>query len=627
MFSNNIIAKMNNKFVSIFYRIEISKLFVILLLFFGIALISVFMGSTYHKIYDTVYLERITKLKYVADFAIKILDHQNSLVQNHQKTLNQAQKEAIQLLKKVRFENSDYIGIISDKGTFIYPPYSKFVKDAKIDAKINELRKKSEGGYFRYRVSNINKDEKRYSTKVSYVEGYNNWHWVVVTGLYIDDIRTKVISSMLDGFFAVFIVLILLIMFFLYVVWTTIIIPTEELADKSLKLANSDLDVVIPESQYNTEFGKLYRAFRKLAEVFKEKIDNEKRISQIIEGLGDVIITADNKGTIMSANPAVGKMFGFTPEEIIGKNVDLLTSPSLFSGDINDFTGIKSVYNRYELLGLKKEETFPIEVDVNQIKNNGDELFVLLIRNITSKKEVEEVKNEFVHIVGSELKTPLVEIKESLESKLNYEFSNVETRVKSFIKNSYEEIQELITLIDDILDIEKLEEGKIEFKYEVSNLFEMIEHVISINQPFADKSKVSYKFINNIPKDTLINIDKKRFSQILTNLLSNATKFSPENSDVIILTSIKNYSIQISVKDYGTGIPPEFENKIFTKFARASGLENKQKGGSGLGLHICKRLIEEMDGRISFETEVGKGTTFHISFPIYVKGRDKKKNY
>lgn len=617
--NKNIFVEINNHLKPLFYRIAIRKLYVILLLLFGITILSVYIISTYHKIYNTVYQERIVQLEYVGNFAAKILDHENFLVQKHKKTLKQAQEDAIEILEKVRFENADYIGIISDKGSFIYPPYPKFAKNPKTDAKIHELSKLSKGGFFQYKVTDIN-NKNNYFTKVSYVESYSKWHWIIVTGFYIDDINLKVRNSMLEGIFPVSAVLILLILFYLYVLWATICVPTDELTDTSLKLANSDLDVVIPEWQYKTEFGKLYRAFKKLSDIFKEKISNEKKVSQIIEGIDDVIVTADTQGIILSANPAVKKMFGYDADEIIGKNIDLLTNPSLFGGDVDDFKGIKCVRNKYELLGVKNEETFPIEVDVNKIKNNDDELFVLLIRNITTQKEIEKIKDEFVHVVGHEVKTPLMEIKESFESKLNYEFSNVETKVKSFINDSYQEILDLVDLIDNILDIENIEAEKIEFKYEVTNLFEIIEYAIASNKPMADKYKVNYQFINNIPKDTLIKVDKKRFCQLLTNVLSNASRYSSENSDVVILTSIKdNSSIQVSVKDSGTGIPNEFHDKIFTKFTRVSSLEGKQKCGVGLGMHICKKLVEKMNGRISFETELGKGTTFHISFPIYFK--------
>lgn len=620
----NILTKVHKRIESILKKIEVCKLYVIYLLLFGIILIGLFIIASYNRMFDTIYNERATKLKYVADFAIQILDRQNFLVQSHQKTLKQAQNESIEILKRVHFENADYVGIVGDKGLFIYPPYPKFVYNSQREAKIKELSKVAGGGYFKYKVTDVGKYEKHDYSKVSYVEGYKKWNWIIVTGMYLDDIQTLVLNSLFHGIVPVFVVLVILILLFIYIVSTTVVSPAQELTTKSLKLASYDTTVAIPELDYKTEFGNLYRAFNKFAEVFKEKLDNEKKLTLIQDSIADVLITADNTGIITSANPAVEKMFGLSQEEILGKNVDILTSPSLFSGNPNDFEGIKYVNNKYELLGIKNEKFFPIEVDVNEITSKGNELFVLLIRNISSQKEVERMKDEFVYIVGHELKTPLNEIIESLQSKLNDEFSDVEDKVKKLIRESYEEIIGLTGLINDILDVEKLEAGTMEFKIEPTNIFDIVEQIVLLNKPFEDKFKIHYNFINNLPKNTLVNIDKVRFSQVLNHLISNATKFSPENEEVTILTTIKDYSVQISVKDKGPGIPHELQDKIYEKFIRASNLESRQKSGTGLGLHICKLLVEEMEGRISFETEIGKGTTFHIDFPIYLKDSKAK---
>ena len=425
---------------------------------------------------------------------------------------------------------------------------------------------------------------------------------------------------MIVGILPVFGIFILMIFIFRYFLWATIVIPLEELANKSLRLADNDLTVTIPQGYKNTELEKLYRAFNTFVEFFKEKRNNEKKLSLILENITDVLVVTDISGKIQSANFAIEKVFGYNPSEVIGMDMDMLTSPKLFSGNPDDFVGIKYVNDKYELKGIKKTgEIFYIEVDLNEIQHNDEDFFILLISDITEQKEVERMKNEFVSIVSHELRTPLTSIRGSLGLLLSEAFPEVEGKVEKLINIAHNNSLRLIDLINDILDIEKIAAGKMEFKYEQINVQEIIEQIISINAPYADKFKVKYKFVNNLPKDTVLNLDKNRFIQVLTNLLSNATKFSPEGGEVLVLANINKNIVRISVKDNGNGIPEVFRDKIFSKFTQADSSDTRQKGGTGLGLNICKSLVEEMNGNISFETESDKGTVFHIDFTKDIK--------
>lgn len=629
--------KINNRLESALSKIGIRKLFTTLFLFFGIVTISVFAIATYKTNYSAIYLERLQKLKYVADFAYEIFDFQNSLVLHHQKTIKEAQNDAIMMISKVRFENNDYIWINDYNGKVIYHPFVEKIgtnvktyvdtKNYNFGIKLVEIPLTKGSGYVEYYWPKINENKNQSFPKISYVLGYKDWNWIIGTGLYIDDIRSKVLSSMLSGILAVLVVIFLMLILFRYITWTSIVIPIENLADKSLKLADNDLNVDIPESNEETEIGHLYSSFHKFVNFFKEKREGEKKLSLIHDNIVDVLVTTDERGNIKSTNPAIEKVFGYNPQEVLNMNMDSLTSPKLFSGNPEDFAGIKYVNDKYELNGIKKSgELFYVDIDLNEIQYDGENFFILLIRDITNQKEVERLKDEFVSVVSHELRTPLTSIRGSLGLLASGIFPDIKDKPKQLVDLAHNNSLRLIDLINDILDIEKIAAGKMEFHYEVINVIDSIEINILINTPYADKFKVNYKLNNLISKNTKINVDKNRFSQILTNLLSNATKFSPENGEVIISTEMRDDFVRISVKDYGPGIPTEFQNKIFSKFTQADGSNTRKGSGTGLGLSICKNLVETMGGKISFETEINKGTTFHIDFPEYIVNNDYIEN-
>lgn len=618
-------SKINNKLETALSRIGIKKLFFILFLIFGFVTLGVFIVSRYKSIYSVIYHERLSKLKYIDDFALEVLQDEDYYVKTKQLTLNQAKKETIGILKDVKFENHDYMWIADYGGKIIYHPNKKLIGTNLIaykDSKGNNFGydlvnspKKSGSAYVYYYWPKPDDINGKTYPKVSYVVAFKDWNWIVGTGLYIDDIKLKVTQSMYDGSFPVLVISLYILLVFSYIIWAAIIVPIQELANKSLQLANNDLDVIIPVGDKNTEFGKLYSAFNKFVEFFKEKRNSEQKLSLILDNITDSLITVDNTGIIQALNPSVEEMFGYLPQELLGANVNLLVSPAIFNeSKIAD--KIVHANGKYQMLGIKKnEEFFPIEVNINNFLYNDENLYILLIRDITEEKEVERMKNEFVSIVSHELRTPLTSIRGSLGLALSGAFPTVTGKIKDLLDIAHNNSLRLINLINDILDIEKIAAGKMEFCYENLNVSDAIENIISMNKPYAYKFNVEYMFINNLNEDASINVDKGRFTQVLTNLLSNATKFSPEKDKIIVSADYNNEFIKISIKDNGKGIPDEFKDKIFDKFTQADSSDTRQKGGTGLGLSICKSLVEEMNGRIGFESKLNSGTTFYVEFP------------
>ncbi len=377
--------------------------------------------------------------------------------------------------------------------------------------------------------------------------------------------------------------------------------------------------------------------------IFKQKKLNEQRLEAILNSMVDSIITIDISGGIKSYNPMTEILFGYSQEELKNKNINILI-PEV---EVIESLMTKLVDGKVELTAVRKDNsTFPAEMALSEIYWDNKTIFIVVIRDITQHKEVAQLKNEFVSIVSHELRTPLTSIRGSLGLLAANTLGKVPDQMKNLIDIAYNNSSRLVFLINDILDIEKIESGKMAFDMVVVDLLPLIKECISSNNMYAAQYNVTYNFVNiNKTQDTeyyidkdnnymLIEdvsdiqlfVDKNRLMQVITNLLSNAAKFSVPGDNVDIIVFRYENTIRVAVKDYGQGMPEKFRSKIFQKFAQADSSNTRAKGGSGLGLNICKAIIEKMHGTISFETELGKGSTFYFDLPLFNDRRSKKSN-
>jgi len=235
-------------------------------------------------------------------------------------------------------------------------------------------------------------------------------------------------------------------------------------------------------------------------------------------------------------------------------------------------------------------------------------------RDITQQLEAERIKQEFTSTLSHELRTPLTSIIGSLQLINSGVMGGVDKDVAELTMVAERNGQRLLDLINDILDIEKIESGKLTLTPELLTLDELVGESLVLNKGFAERFQVRYE-----PRGTLLPVqvkaDRKRLLQVMTNLLSNAAKFSPPGEAVEVSMEDLGTRVRIGVHDHGPGIPENFRSRIFGRFAQADSSATRQKGGTGLGLAICKRLIELMDGRIGFTDRDGGGTVFFFELP------------
>ncbi|MBC3808761.1 PAS domain S-box protein [Undibacterium seohonense] len=256
-----------------------------------------------------------------------------------------------------------------------------------------------------------------------------------------------------------------------------------------------------------------------------------------------------------------------------------------------------------------------IEFSISHVQQKSDIELIVVFRDITERKRLEMMQSEFVSIVSHELRTPLTSIIGSLKLIEGGIFGSLPDSLARMIRIALQNGEQLALIINDILDMDKLAAGKMEFHIETLSINAVISQSIENNLDFAKQYQVKFEF-TKLDIDYLILADMQRVLQIMSNLLSNAAKFSSPNTIVHIVVEREPSQVRITIKDQGEGIPRQHQDRLFKKFSQVDGSSTRKKGGTGLGLSICKEMVERMDGKIGFTSVEGKGSSFHFTLPL-----------
>lgn len=235
--------------------------------------------------------------------------------------------------------------------------------------------------------------------------------------------------------------------------------------------------------------------------------------------------------------------------------------------------------------------------------------------DLTEHKRIEQMKDQFISTVSHELRTPLTSISGALALVTGGAVGDIPPSMQQMLEIAHRNSLRLGHLIDDLLDMEKVAAGKMSFDLREHSLCRLLDEALASNQAFAAHFGVSCVLRN--PAQVNVWVDGLRLQQVLANFLSNAIKYTPEGGEVTLHCSLPDTGhVRINITDQGPGIAPSFQTRVFEKFAQADASDNRQKGGTGLGLAITKEFIERMGGRVGFDTEEGRGTTFWCELPI-----------
>lgn len=348
---------------------------------------------------------------------------------------------------------------------------------------------------------------------------------------------------------------------------------------------------------------------------------SESRIRSIMNHMIVGLVIVDSSGRIESMNPQAEKIFGFTTAELEGRHVLCLFADSKFYSeakiqDTDTFwqTLSDQAQNKIkEYEGLtKRGDEFPIEVLLSELNTHEGARFIVNVVDVSERKEVERLKKEFVATVSHELRTPLTSIRGSLTLLSVGALGALPEQAQKVVSIAERNTLRLIGLINDILDIEKLESGKLDMVFVNTGLQDILDRSEQAVAAFAQADNIS---IDIRRSDKIVYADADRIVQVLVNLLSNAIKFSPPGGFVEVFTEETFGFITVKVVDKGRGVPEAFKKLLFQRFQQVEASDSKKKGGTGLGLAICKGIIEQHGGHIGVDSEEGKGSTFWFKIP------------
>lgn len=346
-------------------------------------------------------------------------------------------------------------------------------------------------------------------------------------------------------------------------------------------------------------------------------------LNAILDNISDAIITVDAKGIIHTINQTVEDMFGYSESELINRNVSILMPEpyaELHDSYMANYLGggdKKVIGKSRELEGQRKNgEIFEIQLFVHDLDVDEEHRFLGIIRDISERKYMEQMKAEFVSTVSHELRTPLTSIKGSLGMVNSGALGELPEKASRMVTLAHNNTERLILLVNDLLDVEKIQAGKIDLKIDRVNLTQLVKESIEANQAYANNLKVEVVLLGS-PEDCFVEADSSRLMQVMANLISNAAKYSPQGAQVEIRIEKEDEYVKVSVVDYGQGIPKEYHGKMFQKFSQVDSSDSRKKGGTGLGLNITKAIVEHHGGQISFESELNQGSTFFFVLPLW----------
>ncbi|MEA2112551.1 MAG: ATP-binding protein [Patescibacteria group bacterium] len=395
----------------------------------------------------------------------------------------------------------------------------------------------------------------------------------------------------------------------------------------------------ISEKQTNIENQQL-ATLNILEDVQEEKELTEieqKKVATILQSIGDGVFVIDKDYKIMIFNEVASQISGFSEEEAVGKNYKKVLK-FIFEkdGKINDKfvkdaikLGTIQEMTNHTLLVRKDKRKIPVADSSAPIKDAEGKVIgcVVVFRDVSKEREIDQMKSDFVSIASHQLRTPLTGIKWVSERLIKHSTSLPE-KERQYIEDINLSTKKLSRLVDDLLNVSRIEGGKIAIKPQEIDLNEFIESYLSETSPLITKKKINLTFTNKL-KDQKVLTDQSALRNIVQSLVSNAIEYTPEKGeiDILVESAKKKNNFMLKIKDSGIGIPPQNQATIFEKFTRGENAQQIKTDGTGFGLYITKQTVEMLKGEIRFESELNKGTTFFVTLPIKSKAQEGGKSF
>jgi PAS domain S-box-containing protein len=393
--------------------------------------------------------------------------------------------------------------------------------------------------------------------------------------------------------------------------------------DLELKRMNLELSKKVNELQKSER--SIIRAFADLQEARKRADDERDKTSAIISNFIDPIIVIDAESSINLVNPAAREVFGFDDEDLTTKvkdknNYSMKNFQEIIQQDfkVRDHKELKSSNpNEEEVVVKLGEQELTYKVITARVVDNKQEFLgtMKIFYNLTREKMIDKLKSEFISIAAHQLRTPLSAIKWVIKMVLDGDAGKLNNEQEKLLTKGYISNERIIDLVNDMLNVSRIEEGRFGYSFKKEKLSEIINEELKDMEELIKEKKIMLNL--NFPKQApAVSIDRQKMELVIQNLIENAFKYSPEHGRIDISVEAGDKFIKVRIRDNGVGIPERDKPKLFSKFFRAENVIRMQTEGSGLGLFIVKNIIEAHGGKITFESEEGKGTEFVFTLPI-----------
>ncbi len=395
----------------------------------------------------------------------------------------------------------------------------------------------------------------------------------------------------------------------------TITSPISLLTKKANLLAKGHLEQhIIVKGE--DEIGQLTRSFnhmaRELRKTVSEMENENNKLEIVLHNMTDGVVAFDELGSLIHANKEFYELMGIDEEEQYKINLDY------FLYKINLPKNQIRLNKNTEILIDENGKYIQVVLIPYTDKNNFIEGIMIVLKDITKQKKLDDMRKEFVANVSHEIRTPITTIKSYTETLLEGALEEKELAI-DFLNTINEAADRMKFLTDDLLELSRLDGGKINFNFKMSNLYDIVIGCVKQNIIIANKKNQQIILDEPINKNMMIMADIDRINQVLNNIISNAIKYSYENTSIHIFMEETQENFIVNIKDNGIGIPKEDIGRIFERFYRVDKARSRAMGGNGLGLSIAKEIMSEHNGDIKAYSKVGEGTTMQVIFKKYNK--------
>jgi len=407
--------------------------------------------------------------------------------------------------------------------------------------------------------------------------------------------------------------------------------PIKELTESIKQIAKQNYSQRVHFEKHN-EFGELASSFNTMAEKLEEyKAGNleklmmeKKRIETLINNMNDPVIGLDENNLILFMNDTALKATGLKKEDVLNKSIQNIAEKNdLIRSLLKEFNAPQKVDKElkqepFKIFADNKESYFNKQIIPIKIIPTGEKEEklvgnVILLQNITSFKELDFAKTNFIATISHELKTPLSSIKMSLQLLENKKVGELNDEQKYLMGSIKDDAERLLKITSELLNMTQVEAGSIQLAVLPVSPNEIIDYAVNSNKVAAENKKIQLQ-VTKLDNIQQVLADNEKSAWVLTNLISNAIRYSYENSSIQINVKQVGDKIVFSVTDTGQGIAPQYVDKIFNRYFRIPG---SQKEGTGLGLSISKEFIEAQGGKIFVKSEFGSGSTFMFELPTF----------